>query len=71
MGHPTDETDENMSDLVILDGDKIEQEYNSLVMVTEPKAEVIRLPLVDIYLVESYKAYNYANTDHDVDKKAA
>ena len=71
MGHPTDETDENMSDLVILDGDKVEQEYNSLVIVTEPKAEVIRLPLVDIYLVESYKAYNYANTDHDVDKKAA
>ena len=40
---------------------------DTLAMEIEHKVETIRLPLVDIYLVESYKAYNYANTDHTVD----
>ncbi len=40
---------------------------DTIVMETEHKVEAIRLPLADIYLVESYKAYNYANTDHTVD----
>lgn len=32
---------------------------------------VIRKPLVDIYLVESYKAYNYLNTDRSESERMA